>query len=166
MKVQVINLSNNELPKYSIEGSAGMDLRADFSRISKENPLIIHGTAEVDYSKEFFETTIYQGTRILIPTGLKIALPEGYEARIQPRSGLALKNGISIVNTPGCVDANYRGEIGVILINHGLEPFTIKHGDRIAQMIVSKVEHVEFEEVKELNDTNRGSGGFGSTSIN
>lgn len=163
MKVQVINLSNNELPKYSIEGSAGMDLRADFSRISEENPLTIYGDA--DYTKQI-EVTLYPGSRMLIPTGLKIALPEGYEARIQPRSGLALKNGISIVNTPGCVDANYRGEIGIILINHGLKPFTIKHGDRVAQMIVSKIECVEFEQVEELNDTNRGSGGFGSTSIN
>lgn len=163
MKVQVVNLSNNELPKYSIEGSAGMDLRADFSRVSKENRLIIHGDA--DYTEQI-EVTLYPGSRMLIPTGLKIALPEGYEARIQPRSGLALKNGISIVNTPGCVDANYRGEIGIILINHGLEPFTIKHGDRIAQMIVSKTEYIEFEQVEELNDTNRGSGGFGSTSIN
>lgn len=163
MKVQVINLSNNELPKYSIEGSAGMDLRADFSRISKENPLTVYG--DVDYTEQI-EVTLYPGSRMLIPTGLKIALPEGYEARIQPRSGLALKNGISIVNTPGCVDANYRGEIGIILINHGLKPFTIKHGDRVAQMIVSKTEYVEFEQVEELDDTNRGSGGFGSTSIN
>lgn len=159
MKVQVINLSKNELPNYATPLSAGMDLRADFSRISNDNRLIVYGYVDLENNTKL---TLYPGTRVLIPTGLKIALPEGYEARIQPRSGLALKKGISVVNSPGCVDADYREEIGVILINHGTEPFVIESGDRIAQMIVSKVEHVEFEEVDCLTKTDR-DGGFGST---
>ena len=163
MKIQVINLSNNKLPEYSTDLSAGMDLKVDFSRVSKSNPLKIYGDCDLE---NFNKLILYPGARVLIPTGLKIALPEEYEARIQPRSGLALKYGITVLNTPGCIDADYRGEIGVILINHGLSPFTIEHGDRIAQMIISKVEHVEFELVKELNDTKRNSGGFGSTGIN
>lgn len=159
MKVQVINLSKNELPNYATPLSAGMDLRADFSRISNDNHLIVYGDIDLENNTKL---TLYPGARVLIPTGLKIALPEGYEARIQPRSGLALKKGISVVNSPGCVDADYREEIGVILINHGIEPFVIESGDRIAQMIVSKVEHVEFEEVDCLTKTDR-NGGFGST---
>lgn len=159
MKVQVINLSKNELPNYATPLSAGMDLRADFSRISNDNHLIVYGNIDLENNTKL---TLYPGARVLIPTGLKIALPEGYEARIQPRSGLALKKGISVVNSPGCVDADYREEIGVILINHGIEPFVIESGDRIAQMIVSKVEHVEFEEVDCLTKTDR-NGGFGST---
>ena len=159
MKVQVINLSKNELPNYATPLSAGMDLRADFSRISNDNHLIVYGNIDLENNTKL---TLYPGARVLIPTGLKIALPEGYEARIQPRSGLALKKGISVVNSPGCVDADYREEIGVILINHGVEPFVIENGDRIAQMIVSKVEHVEFEEVDCLTKTDR-NGGFGST---
>ena len=159
MKVQVINLSKNELPNYATPLSAGMDLRADFSRISNDNRLIVYGNIDLENNTKL---TLYPGARVLIPTGLKIALPEGYEARIQPRSGLALKKGISVVNSPGCVDADYREEIGVILINHGIEPFVIENGDRIAQMIVSKVEHVEFEEVDCLTKTDR-NGGFGST---
>lgn len=159
MKVQVINLSKNELPEYATPLSAGMDLRADFSRVSKNNPLIIYGNGELE---NYTKLTLYPGSRALIPTGLKIALPEGYEARIQPRSGLSLKKGISIINSPGCVDADYREEIGVIIINHGSSPFIIENGDRIAQMIVSKVEHIEFEKVDNLNKTDR-NGGFGST---
>lgn len=159
MKVQVINLSKNELPEYATPLSAGMDLRADFSRTSKSNPLTIYGDSELE---NYNKLTLYPGSRVLIPTGLKIALPEGYEARIQPRSGLALKKGISVVNSPGCVDADYREEIGVILINHGSTPFVIENGDRIAQMIISKIEHIEFEKVDNLNKTDR-NGGFGST---
>ena len=109
---------------------------------------------------------INPGGRALIPTGLHIALPIGYEAQIRPRSGLALKNGITVLNTPGTIDSDYRGDVGVILINHGLEPFHVMQGDRIAQMVINKIEQVDFVQVDELNETNRGTGGFGSTGSN
>lgn len=129
------------LPTYSTPGSAGMDLRANIT-----------------------DTFILKaGERTVIGTGLFIALPEGYELQVRPRSGLALKHGVTVLNTPGCVDADYRGEIGVILINHSKEDFVINPGDRIAQAIVTNVEQVEWNEVIELDETERGSGGFGST---
>ncbi len=121
--------------------SAGMDLYADLSEERQLSP----------------------GQRALIPTGLAIALPDGYEAQIRPRSGLALKHGITLVNSPGTVDADYRGEIGVIVINHGDESFTIRPGERIAQMVIAKFARVEWQEVQELTDTSRGGGGFGHT---
>ena len=159
MKVQVIKSTRNELPVYETVGSAGCDLRAELSLIQNKflfnsETRTIEGQATV---------IIYPGGRALIPTGLQIALPQGYEARIQPRSGLALKNGISVLNTPGCIDSDYRGDIGVILVNHGTSPFEVKQGDRIAQMIISKVEQAEFVQVDTLNDTERGAGGFGHT---
>jgi len=110
--------------------------------------------------------TIKKGERILIPTGIKISLPFGYEAQIRPRSGLALKHGVTLVNSPGTIDADYRGEIGIILINLGERDFTITRGDRIAQMVIAKVEMVDFEEIKELPASERGVGGFGSTGVN
>ncbi len=127
-------------PAYQTAQAAGADL-----------------TAAVDA-----EVVLAPGERRLIPTGIAIGLPDGYEAQIRPRSGLALKNGVSLVNTPGTIDADYRGEIGVILINHGQEPFTVRRGDRIAQMIVAPVVQAEFREA-ELTETARGAGGFGST---
>ena len=129
------------LPSYMSEHAAGMDMYAAV------NPEVI----------------IPPGEWKLVPTGLSIALPEGYEAQVRPRSGLALKHGVSILNTPGTVDADYRGEIGVIVMNHSKKDLAIKRGDRIAQMIVNKIERIEFEEVKELPDSNRGAGGFGHT---
>lgn len=129
------------LPKYMSKGAAGMDLYAAVT----EN------------------TVLKKGEILLVPTGLSIALPEGYEAQIRPRSGLALKKGISMVNTPGTIDADYRGEIGVIMINFGKEDFVIKRGERIAQMVINKIEQINWVEVKELEDTNRGAGGFGHT---
>ncbi|MDN5363790.1 MAG: dUTP pyrophosphatase [Eubacteriales bacterium] len=129
------------LPAYMTAGAAGMDLYA-----AVEEEVVLH-----------------PGERRLIPTGLYISLPPGYEAQIRPRSGLALRHGISMVNTPGTIDSDYRGEIGVILINHGWEPFTVRRGDRIAQMVVSRVERVEWEEVDVLDESERGSGGFGHT---
>lgn len=162
MNVQVIKSTNNELPVYETVESAGCDLRAELSLIKSK--FIFNG--EVRSWENGLSVIIYPGGRALIPTGLQIALPQGYEARIQPRSGLALKQGITVLNTPGCIDSDYRGDIGVILINHGTEPFVINQGDRIAQMIVSKVEQVTFDIVTELNETNRGSGGFGSTGSN
>lgn len=132
------------LPSYATEHSAGLDLLAAI-----KEPL-----------------TIETGERVLIPTGLAIALPDGYEAQIRPRSGLALKNGISLVNAPGTIDADYRGEIGVIVINFGWEPFTIERGMRIAQMVIAPYSRASFAEVAELPSTDRGTGGFGSTGTN
>ncbi|MGN6179875.1 MAG: dUTP diphosphatase [Mucilaginibacter sp.] len=143
MIIRVINRSKNNLPGYETIHSAGMDLRADL-----ETPV-----------------TLKPLERKLIPTGLHIELPEGYEAQIRPRSGLALKHGIGIVNSPGTVDADYRGEIKVLLINFSEEVFQVKTGDRIAQMIISRHEKVEWEQVEILNETSRGAGGYGHTGI-
>lgn len=132
-----------ELPSYETPGSAGMDLRA-----ANPEPL-----------------QIKPGKRYLIPTGFKMVLPEGYEAQIRPRSGLAYKNGITMLNSPGTIDSDYRGEIKVLAINHGEEPFTIKYGDRIAQMVIAPVNQVSVEEIQEIPDTQRGTGGFGSTGV-
>lgn len=132
-----------ELPKYQTPASAGLDLPA---AVAEDEPV-----------------TIPPGEWRLIPTGLSIALPDGYEAQIRPRSGLAAKFGISMVNTPGTVDADYRGEVKVNLINHGKEPFVVKRGERIAQMIVAPVTHIEWAPVARLDETARGTGGFGST---
>ena len=134
-----------ELPRYETPGSAGMDLRA---ALPEDAPV-----------------TLAPGQWQLIPTGLAIALPEGYEAQIRPRSGLAAKHAISCVNTPGTVDSDYRGEIRVNLINHGREPFTIQSGERIAQMIIAPVIQAVWDEVDSLDETERGSGGFGSTGV-
>ena len=141
MKVQIINRSRFENPSYATPLSAGMDLKADL-----EAPVIL-GPLE----------------RAMIPTGLYIALPEGYEAQVRPRSGLAAKKGISVLNSPGTVDADYRGEIRVILVNLSNEPFTVMPGERIAQMVVARHERVEWENVEVLSETARGEGGFGST---
>jgi len=144
LKVKVKVLMHGEglpLPKYMSEHAAGMDL----------------------YAAVNSEEVIPPGEWRLIPTGLAIALPEGYEAQVRPRSGLALKQGVSILNTPGTVDADYRGEVGVILMNHSKENLVIKRGDRIAQMIINKIERIEFEKVEELPESERGAGGFGST---
>lgn len=141
IKVSIINQSANPLPEYQTPHSAGMDLRAHI----KES------------------ITIHPGERQIIPTGIRIALPEGFEAQVRPRSGLALKHGITCLNSPGTIDADYRGEIGVILINHGNEPFEIKPGDRIAQLVVASYTRVEWTSVSELPHTERGTGGFGST---
>lgn len=141
MVVKIINKSDNPLPAYETSGSAGMDLRANL-----EEPVILKPME-----------------RKLIPTGLFIELPEGFEAQIRPRSGLAAKHGVTVLNTPGTVDADYRGEIKVILVNLSNEPFEIKRGDRIAQMVIARHERVEWEKVEILSDTERGEGGFGHT---
>jgi dUTP pyrophosphatase len=133
------------LPQYETPQSAGMDLRAALG----END----------------ELVLPAGARVLVPTGLKIALPPTYEAQIRPRSGLALKNGITCLNSPGTIDADYRGEIGIILINHGAESFTIKRGDRIAQMVIAPITQAVWMETNELGETERGEGGFGSTGV-
>ena len=131
------------LPAYETAGSAGMDLRA---AVADDQPL-----------------TLAPGTRALVPTGLRIALEPGYEAQVRPRSGLALKHGITCLNTPGTVDSDYRGEVGVILANLGSEPFVVRRGDRIAQMVIAAYAHVAVAEVETLDETARGTGGFGST---
>ena len=141
MKVKVYNISNNELPKYETSSAAGMDLKANI-----EKPITLNSLE-----------------RVLIPTGLYIALPDGTEAQVRPRSGLAAKHGISVLNAPGTIDADYRGEVKVILVNLSNEPFVINPGERIAQMVVARYEKVEWDEVEVLDETERGEGGFGST---
>ncbi|AZI67213.1 dUTP diphosphatase [Kaistella daneshvariae] len=141
MKIKIINKSNHPLPKYQTEISAGMDLYANI----EEN------------------ITLKSLERKLIPTGLFLELPEGFEAQVRPRSGLALKHGITVLNSPGTIDADYRGEVGVILVNLSAEDFTIKDGDRIAQMVLAKYETAEWESADSLSETTRGAGGFGST---
>ena len=141
MKAKIINRSGYALPSYETAFSAGMDLRAGIKE----------------------EITLNAGERMLMPTGLFIELPQGYEAQIRPRSGLAVKAGVTVLNSPGTIDADYRGEICVILINLSAEAFRIKPGDRIAQMVVAKHERVEWQETDELESSVRGSGGFGST---
>ena len=143
MVVKIINKSKHQTPSYETTASAGMDLRADLSELISLKPL----------------------ERAIIKTGLYIALPMGYEAQIRPRSGLAAKHGITVLNAPGTIDAYYRGEIGVILVNLSNDEFTIKDGDRVAQMVIAKFEHTKWEEVNVLNETSRGEGGFGSTGI-
>lgn len=153
--VNCLNTSGHPLPAYQTPQSAGVDLTANTNAVQEKflfNASIADG-----------KITIKPGGRCLIPTGLFIALPVGYEAQVRPRSGLALKHGISICNTPGTIDADYRGEIGVILINHGLEDFVVNDGDRIAQLVVARYEQVSFNLVETLDETERGAGGFGST---
>lgn len=149
MKVQIVNKSSNPLPEYSTEYSAGMDLRANLKDEEGNDKVI----------------SIVPGERVLIPTGLYLSIPYGYEGQIRPRSGLAIKYGITVLNTPGTIDADYRGEICVCLINHSKHSFKVHHGDRIAQIIFSKVEQAILVEVSELINTKRGTGGFGHTGI-
>lgn len=143
MKVNIINKGHQPLPQYATEQSAGMDLRANL-----EEPI-----------------TLKPMERRLIPTGLHIALPVGYEAQVRPRSGLALKKGITVLNTPGTIDADYRGEIGVVLINLSQEEFIVNDGERIAQMVIARHEKADFIEVEALDETERGEGGYGHTGV-
>lgn len=167
MVVNVINKSNNNLPKYETSGSSGVDVRADFSRVSVDNPIKVWGDTEIIFKGETHSTTLLRldpGARALIPTGLFTAIPEGYEIQVRPRSGLALKSGLTVLNTPGTIDASYRNEIGVILINHGTESVWIEDGERIAQFVLAKVDTIEWNVVSSLDETDR-IGGFGSTGI-
>ena len=146
VKIEITRLAHAKdlpLPSYETDGSAGMDIRAAVDTAITINP----------------------GSRALVPSGFKMALPMGYEAQIRPRSGLALKKGISLPNTPGTIDADYRGEVGVILINLGEDPFVIERGDRIAQMVIAPVTRGVWAEVDHLDETERGEGGFGSTGV-
>ena len=141
--IKIVNKSSNEIPAYTTAGAAGLDIRANI-----KEPLLLKSLE-----------------RVLVPTGLFIEIPEGYEAQIRPRSGLASKQGITCLNTPGTIDSDYRGEIKVILINLSAENQVINPGDRIAQMVINKIERAEWELVEELNETPRGEGGFGHTGI-
>lgn len=143
MKIKIVNNSKHPLPNYETLASAGMDLRADLEEAVVLKPL----------------------ERAIVPTGLYIALEVGLEAQVRPRSGLAAKHGITVLNSPGTVDADYRGPVGVILANLSNEPFTIQDGDRIAQLVIAKHERVDWEEVDVLDETKRGTGGFGSTGV-
>lgn len=143
LKINAINRGRQPMPTYATSQSAGMDLRANL-----EEPVVLHPME-----------------RRLIPTGLHIALPEGYEAQVRPRSGLALKHGLTVLNAPGTIDADYRGEIGVVLINLSQEDFTINNGERIAQLVVARYEQVEFSLVETLDETERGEGGYGHTGV-
>ena len=159
INVPVINKSSNELPKYAHKGDAGFDLRANVEEIENDNYLF--------NAIRFNTTTIIlnPGGRVLIPTGLYMAIPEGYELQIRPRSGLALKYGITVVNTPGTIDAVYRGNIGVILKNDGTEPFIIEQGDRIAQGVLNKVEEANLIETDSLDETDRSDSGYGKSGV-
>lgn len=143
MKIKIINKSGHKLPHYETLASAGMDLRADL-----ESPI-----------------TLKPLERAIVPTGLYMELPVGYEAQVRPRSGLAAKKGITVLNAPGTIDADYRGNVGVILVNLSNEDFTVENGERIAQMVIAKHERAEWEEVETLSETDRGEGGFGSTGV-
>jgi dUTP pyrophosphatase len=141
-RIEIINNSHHDLPHYATDQSAGMDLRAHLP----EGGVVLQ-----------------PGERRLIPTGLHIALPKGFEAQVRPRSGLAYKKGVTVLNAPGTIDADYRGDVGVILINHGQEAFEVQDGERIAQLVIARYEQVEWELVEVLSETDRGSGGFGHT---
>jgi dUTP pyrophosphatase len=143
MKVEIINKSKHQLPSYATALSAGMDLRANL-----DTPIVLQPLE-----------------RTLVPTGLFMALPQGYEAQVRPRSGLAIKKGITVLNSPGTIDADYRGEVCVILVNLSNEPFTITDGERIAQMVIARHEQIEWCECEVLDETDRGAGGFGHTGV-
>lgn len=162
MKVQVINTSGNKLPEYSTAGASAVDLRASFSNGNLKEEYF----SFADWDPEAKYLIIFSGGRALVPTDLFVAIPDGYEIQIRPRSGVALKEGVTVLNTPGTIDADYRGNIGVILINLGNEPFIVSEGDRIAQAVLTKVEKIEWEPVTKLESTKRNTGGFESTGRN
>jgi dUTP pyrophosphatase len=165
MKVNVVTITPNPLPQYETPKSAGMDIRADFSRVTPENPIKAWGNAEVIFAGEHHTKTLLRldpGARALIPTGLFSAIPEGYEIQLRPRSGLAIKKGLNLINCIGTIDADYRQEWGVPVVNQGLEAIWIEDGERICQAILNKVEKIEWVEVKSLDSTER-AGCFGST---
>lgn len=169
MEVKVFNDSQNKLPKYETVDSAGLDVRADLSHIESISDIKIFGPGQIipaNSANAVKMIALEPGSRALIPTGLYVAIPSDYEIQVRPRSGLALKEGITVLNTPGTVDADYRDNIGVIVINHGIKTIYIEDGERIGQFILNKVEHIDWKEVfskKDLGSTERGVGGFGST---
>ena len=165
MKINVINISNNQLPQYETPQSAGLDIRADFSRVTPQNPIKIFGEGEIIFAGEGHPITMLRlepGSRALIPTGIFTAIPKGYEVQLRPRSGLAIKKGLNLINCLGTIDADYRAEWGIPLVNQGLETVWIENGERICQAILNKVEQIEWNVVESLDKTER-NGGFGST---
>ena len=168
MKVNVVTITPNPLPQYETPKSAGMDIRADFSRVTPENPIKAWGNAEIIFAGEHHTKTLLRldpGARALVPTGLFSAIPEGYEIQVRPRSGLAAKKGITVLNTPGTIDASYRGELCIIIQNNGINDFIIENGDRIAQLVLCEVPKCIWENTDTLNETERGEGGFGHSGI-
>lgn len=160
ININVVNKSSNKLPEYAHNGDAGFDFRADIFGITNDDFLY---NATKDIYKNI--VIINPGGRALIPTGLYMAIPEGYELQVRPRSGLALKKGITVLNTPGTIDAPYRGNIGVILMNNGSEPFVVCQGDRIAQGVLNKIEKANFNLVESLDNTDRGDSGYGKSGV-
>ena len=165
--IDIVNKSPNILPEYSTKDSAGMDLRADFSRIKLENTkplgLFFDADSVCIIDNKMWTLEIKPGGRALIPTGLHIALPTGFEAQVRPRSGMAINQGITVLNTPGTIDSDYRGEIKVLLINLSNETYKIQPKERVGQLILSKIYHSDFKVMDELSETIRGEGGFGHT---
>lgn len=164
MKVKVINISNNKLPKYESAGAAALDIRIDLSRVTPDNPIKGFGDAEVIWSGEGHTVPMVRlapMSRALLPTGLFTAIPEGYQVSFRPRSGMAIKKGLQLANSPSTIDCDYRGEWMLPVINLGLEDIYIEDGERICQALLEKVNKIEWEIVNSLDETERGDGGFG-----
>jgi dUTP pyrophosphatase len=166
LKVNVINNSENSLPKYETEGAAGLDLRASFKYVTPDNPIKLYGDGEVLFPGDSHSKAMLRldpGSRAIIPTDMSIAVPKGYFCAIYPRSGYAIKHGLGLVNSVGVLDEDYRGVMGIPVINHGFEPIWIEDGERIAQMIIQPYAKIEWNEVRNLDETSRNSEGFGTT---
>ena len=169
MKIKVINISNNNLPKYESKGAAALDIRIDLSRVTPDNPIKGFGDAEVIWSGEGHTVPMVRiapMSRALLPTGLFTAIPEGYQISFRPRSGMAIKKGLQLANTPSTIDSDYRGEWMLPVINLGQEDIYIEDGERICQALLEKVNKIEWDEVDSLDETERGDGGFNSTGSN
>lgn len=165
LRIKRLRPGTPEIPQYATKLSAGMDLRADLKHLGLDDVGVSSTPGLMVGVDGDITLGLKPGESALVSTGLSIELPSGYEAQVRSRSGLALKNGVVVLNSPGTIDADYRGEIGVILVNHGMKPFNIRHGDRIAQLVIARVEQLPLVEVTELTDTERGAGGFGSTGV-
>lgn len=165
IKVDVINKSKNALPVYAKKGDSGFDLMADFSGITKSSDIVAFNSYASWKEDSLEKITIRPGGRVIVPTNIFTAIPVGYEVQVRPRSGLAIKRGITVLNTPGTIDSGYRNGWGVILINLGIDNFDICQGDKIAQGVLVKVEEVEWNEVTELSESERNMGGFGHTGV-
>ena len=166
INIKVINKSNNPLPKYETEDAAGLDIRVDLSRVTPDNPIKGFGDAEVIWSGEGHSVPMVRiapMSRALLPTGIFTAIPKGWQVSFRPRSGMAIKKGLTLINTPSTIDADYRGEWGLPVINLGLEDIYIEDGERICQAILEPVHHVNWQEVNKLDETERGTGGYGHT---
>lgn len=166
MRVKVVNISKNQLPKYETKGAAALDIRIDLSRVTPENPIKGYGNAEVIWAGEGHNVPMVRlapMSRALLPTGIFTEIPEGYQISFRPRSGMAIKKALTLVNTPSLIDSDYRGEWMLPVINLGTEDVYIEDGERICQALLEKVNKIDWEEVDTLNETERGAGGFNST---